>query len=136
MKKYFTSIILIISLLVMAGGCSTTRETKLTLKNLALSKVLFNFRASLVPVNAGETVALRNIPQGTYKYDTIYELPEGTKSSTSVGDVSGEINFDAGTEVLIVYTSIFADSVYTLNVSLSSNVDVSTNNGGGNPVGP
>ncbi len=135
MKKIFTPIALILLVLLLIAGCTTNSETKLTFKNFATNKVFVNFRASLIQVNAGATVTVNDIPRGTYNYETTYEVPQGTSTATSQGAVSGELTFDAGTEVLIVYSSTFVDSVYTLYASLSSNVDLSST-GGGDPVGP
>jgi len=134
MKKIITTIIFLLFIALLSAACSDTVGTKLTFKNFASGKIYVNFRANLINVNSGETVILKDIPQGTYSYETTFEVPPGATSALTDGAVSGQLDFTAGTEFLIVYSSTFADSVYTLSASLSSNTDLSAGNG--DPIGP
>jgi len=135
MKKILTIITILTISMSFLSGCSETVSTKITFQNFASNKVFINFRASLITVNAGESVDITDIPRGTYAYATTYEIPFGTNSSTAEGDVSGEIELSAGTRVLIVYASTFVDFVYRINATKTTSDDLS---GGGDidPVGP
>jgi len=136
MKKIITTIIFLLFIALLSASCSDTVGTKLTFKNFAAGKIYVNFRANLIVVSAGETVVVNDIPQGTYNYETTFEIPPGATTASSDGDVSGQLDFAAGTEFLILYSSTFTDSVYTLSATLSSNTDLSAGSGGGDPIGP
>ena len=133
MKKILTIITILTISMSFLSGCSDTVGTKITFQNFASNKVYINFRASLIPVNAGESVDITDVPKGTYEYETTYEIPFGTTSSSAVGDVSGEVELAAGTKILIVYGSTFVDFVYTISATKTSTDDLS---GGIDPVGP
>ena len=132
MKKILTIITILTISLSFLSGCSDTVGTKITFQNFASNKVYINFRASLIPVNAGESVDITEIPRGTYAYETTYEVPLGTLSSSAEGAVSGIVDFSAGTKILIVYGSTFVDFVYIINATKTSTDDIL----GGDPVGP
>ncbi|MGB5846984.1 MAG: hypothetical protein WBH40_00775 [Ignavibacteriaceae bacterium] len=134
MKKILTIITILTISMSFLSGCSNTVGTKITFQNFASNKVFINFRASLIPVNAGESVVLTEIPKGKYVYATTYEEPFGTTSSSAEGDVSGEIELSAGTKVLIVYASIFVDFVYKISATKTTTDDLS--GGDTDPVGP
>lgn len=134
MKKILTIITILTVSMSFLSGCSNTVGTKITFQNFASNKVFINFRASLIPVNAGESVDLTEIPKGKYVYATTYEVPFGTTSSSAEGDVSGEIELSAGTKVLIVYSSIFVDFVYKISATKTTTDDLS--GGDTDPVGP
>ena len=135
MKKILTTITILTILMTFLSGCSSTVGTKITFQNFASNKVFINFRASIIPVNAGESVELTEIPKGLYAYETTYELPFGANSSISEGEVSGEVELAAGTKILIVYASTFVDFVYRISATKTSSDDLS---GGSDidPVGP
>ena len=135
MKKILTIITILTISLSFLSGCSDTVATKITFQNFASNKVYINFRASLIPVNAGESVDLTDVPKGTYVYETTFEIPFGTTSSVVVGDVSGEVELAAGTKILIVYASTFNDFVYTISATKTSTDDLS-DDGGIDPIGP
>jgi hypothetical protein len=135
MKRILTIITILTISLSFLSGCSDTVGTKITFQNFASNKVFINFRASLIPVNAGESVDITDIPQGTYNYETTYELPAGATSSSATGDVSGEVELFAGTKILVVYGSTFVAFVYNINATKTSTEDL-TVDGGIDPVGP
>ena len=110
-------------------------KSKITFQNFASNKIFVNFRASLITVEAGKSVDITDTPRGTYTYDTTYQLPPGTTSSTAEGDVSGDIELSAGTRVLVVYGSTFIDFVYTINATKTTSDDLS-GDGDIDPVGP
>ena len=135
MKKILTIIAFLAISLSFLSGCSETVGTKVTLQNFASNKVFVNFRASLITVDAGNSVDITDTPKGTYSYETTYQLPPGTTSSSAEGDVSGVIELSAGTRVLIVYGSTFVDGTYIINATITTSDDLS---GGGiiDPIGP
>jgi len=135
MKKILTIITFLAISMSLLSGCSDTVGTKITFQNFASNKVFINFRASLIPVEAGGSVDITETPRGNYLYATTYELPPGTTSSSEEGDVSGEIELSAGTRVLIVYASTFVDGVYKISATKTTSDNLS---GGGDidPVGP
>jgi hypothetical protein len=135
MKKILTIITFLAITMSFLSGCSDTVGTKITFENFASNKVFINFRASLITVDAGKSVDITEIPNGKYSYATTYQLPPGTISSTSEGDVSGEIELRAGTRVLIVYASTFIDFVYTISATKTTSDDLS-GEGEIDPIGP
>jgi hypothetical protein len=135
MKKILAIITILTISMSFLSGCSETVGTKITFQNFASNKVYINFRASLITVNAGESVDITDVPKGTYAYATTYEIPFGTTSSTAEGDVSGEIALSAGTKVLIVYASTFVDFIYRISATKTTSDDLS-GSGDIDPVGP
>jgi hypothetical protein len=135
MKKILTIITIFTISMSFLSGCSETVATKITFQNFASNKVYVNFRASLIPVDAGESVDITDVPKGTYDYVTTYEIPFGTTSSSAEGDVSGEVELVAGTKILIVYGSTFVDFVYTISATKTTSDDLS-GGGGIDPIGP
>ena len=135
MKKILTIITFLAISFSFLSGCSDTVGTKITFQNFASNKVYINFRASLIPVNSGETVNITEIPKGKYAYATTYEIPPGANSSQAEGDVSGEVELSAGTKILIVYASTFTDFIYRISATKTSTADLL---GGGDidPIGP
>jgi hypothetical protein len=131
MKKIF--VVLFISLSIF-WGCAPITETSLTLKNLAAGAVYLNFRGEVTTVPAGKTVVLSDLPKGTYAYNTTYAVPAGTSSSTSVGELEGEIVIKPGSKILILYSSTFSLDTYTIYATKTSNDDLSDT--GGNPLFP
>jgi hypothetical protein len=115
-------------------SCSSTVDNSLKIQNLASNDVYLNFRASLIHVRSGETVELKELPKGTYEYETIYEIPSGATGSSAEGEAAGELEIRAGTKVLIVYTSTFIENNYVLFASITSSDDV--NEEDPNPIGP
>ncbi len=135
MKKILTIIAFLAISMSFLSGCSETVGTKITFQNGASNMVKVNFRASEIIVEAGKSVDITDTPRGKYAYETTYQLPPGTTSSSAEGDVSGEIELSAGTRVLIVYSSTFVGGVYIISATKTTSDDLS---GGGDidPVGP
>ncbi len=127
MKKFISLSAVIIAMFFL-NGCSNSVNNALTFKNSAAGNLYINFRGSIITVVAGKTVQVKDIPQGTYDYKTTYELPAGTTSSTVVGDVDGTVNLDAGTKILVYYTSSISGNVYSLNASKTDNEDQNKTN--------
>lgn len=135
MKKILVIITFLAISMSFLSGCSESVATKITFQNFASNRIYVNFRASLITVEAGQSVELTDTPRGSYAYATTFQLPPGTTSSSAEGDVSGEIELLAGTRVLIVYASTFVEFVYRINATKTSSDDLS---GGGDidPIGP
>jgi hypothetical protein len=133
MKKLSILLFVVVSLSLFTN-CSSTVENSLKIQNLASNDVFLNFRASLIQVRSGETVELKELPKGTFDYETIYEIPSGATSSTAEGEASGEFIVRAGTKILVVYTSTFIENTYTLFTSVTSSDD--KNDEDPNPIGP
>ena len=113
-------------LIVLSVGfisCSDTVDNSVTFQNLASNDVYVNFRGSRVEVPSGATVTLKEIDRGEFQYETIYEIPAGTTSSSVEGEGAGTVIMDAGIKVLVIYTSTFIENAYTLYVSVTTSAD-------------
>ena len=135
MKKILILFVLTSLCAITFISCSTSVNNGITFKNLASGDIHVNFRATLTTVKAGETVTLSNLPKGLFDYNTSYEVVPSNLPSEADGDVAGELNIKAGTQILIVYSSIVTDGVYKLSASKTSSDDLN-DSGNPNPVGP
>ena len=135
MKKILTIITFLAISFLFLSGCSESVSTKITFQNYASNAVYISFRASLITVNAGESVDITDTPRGKYTYETTYEVPLGTVSSSADGDVSGDVELFAGTKILVVYGSTFVDFVYNINATKTSTEDLTVDDGI-DPIGP
>jgi hypothetical protein len=134
MKKIYILLLTVFTVFLLFTSCSSTVENSLKVQNLASNDVYLNFRASLIQVKSGEIVELKEIPKGTYDYETIYEIPSGATGSTTEGEAAGEFVIRAGTKILVVYTSTFIDNNYILFTSVTSSDDINSEDQ--NPIGP
>jgi len=134
MKKLSILLLFAVSAFLLLTSCSSTVENSLKIQNLASNDIYLNFRASLIQVKSGEVVELKELPKGTYDYETIYEIPSGATGSSTEGEASGELVVRAGTKILVVYTSTFIDNNYVLFASVTSSDD--NNDEDPNPIGP
>ena len=135
MKKVLRIAVLLLFLIPILTGCSSNVDNKITFRNFASNKIYINFRASVIEVEAGATTVISEIPQGTFSYETTYEIPAGATSYRTEGAVSGELSLKAGTEILIIYSSTFSDGLYTLGATISTSEDLS-GSGGSDPLNP
>ena len=134
MKKTIILFAIISLSVITLVSCSNTAGNKLTFNNLADEVVYVNFRAELIPVAPGEEVSLIDVDLGTYAYETTFELPAGAVSGQAEGDVSGELELRAGTNILIVYSSATLNDVYILSASMTTSDDLSDDDI--DPIGP
>ncbi len=121
MKKrdlFFFAVITVFS--IIYSGCNTSVNNSITFKNLATGDIIVNFRGQDVSVAAGSTGEVKEIPEGTYLYATTFSIPAGATSSTTTGDVSGQVVIKAGTKILILYSSTLINGVYTLSATISN----------------
>lgn len=105
-------------------GCETDQGTSVTLKNMAAGAIYLNFLGEETTVAAGKTVVLSDLPKGRFTYSTTYAIPAGATSSSAVGDLDGEIIVQAGTKILILYSSTFSEETYTIYASKTSDDDL------------
>lgn len=125
MKK---QIVILLSLVILSvisfTSCEPFIENKITARNLAAAEVKLNIRGQLYSIPAGETLILNDFKKGSFEYETIYSVPAGATEFVAEGDVAGEMVLNAGTEVLIVYTSTLIDETYTIYGSMTSTDDI------------
>jgi hypothetical protein len=121
MKKIL--VVMCVSMLAF-WSCSSDSGTSLTLKNMAAGSIYLNFRGEVTTVPAGRTVILSELPKGTFAYVTTYAVPAGATSSTAVGELQGEIIINAGTQVLILYSSLLSENKYTIYATITTNDDL------------
>jgi len=140
---------LLIFLSIVFLSCSDTVDNRVTFLNYAGADVYVNFKADLVHISPsvppneeglleippGEKVDINEIFKGEYEYETIYEVPAGATSSSVEGEGAGTLKLNAGTKILVVYTSTYVDSAYTLYVSITTSED-QTEGILPNPIGP
>lgn len=125
MKKQIVILLSILTVAVIGfTSCEPFLENKITARNLAAAEVKLNLRGQLYSIPSGETLILNDFKKGSFEYETIYSVPSGVTEFAAEGDVSGEIKLNAGTEVLIVYTSTLVEESYTLYGSLTSTDDI------------
>jgi hypothetical protein len=134
MKKISVLFLVAVASFFLFTSCSSTVDNSLKIQNFASNDVYLNFRASLIQVRSGETVELKELPKGTYNYETIYEIPSGASGSSTEGEAAGELEIKAGTKILVVYSSTFIDNSYTLFASVTSSDDMTEIDP--NPIGP
>lgn len=134
MKKTIILFVIISLSVITVVSCSNTAGNKLTFNNLAGDSIYVNFRAELIPVASGEEVSLIDVDLGTYAYETTFKLPTGVVSAQAEGDVSGELELRAGTNILIVYSSSILNDVYILSATMTTSDDLSDDDI--DPIGP
>ena len=110
--------------LISLTSCEPFITNKITVRNLAAGDVQLNLRANLYNIPAGETFVLNDFKKGTFEYTTTYSLPAGTTEFSTDGDVSGQFVLNAGTEIVLLYSSTFIDNKYTIYGALTSSDDV------------
>ena len=133
---YFALLILSVGLI----SCSSDDPINtITIQNWASNDVYVNFKGSLtdVPANtsAGETIQLTNILQGEYEYETIYTIPSTATKFSASESCAGTLVLNAGTQILIIYTSVFIDNEYSISASITTSDNLSENGFLGNPIG-
>lgn len=123
-KQLIVLFTLVVISLISFTSCEPFIENKITLRNLAAAEVQLNIRGQFHSIPAGQSLVLNDFKKGTFGYETVYSLPFGITKFSAEGDVSGEMVLNAGTEVLLVYTSVIADSAYVIYGSMTSSDDV------------
>jgi len=130
---YFFLLILSIGLL----SCSSDDPINtISIENWASNDVSVNFKGSLTDVPAGTTVQLTDILHGEYEYETIYVIPSGATSFQASESCAGTLVLNAGTKILIIYTSVFLDGDYSISASITTSDNLSENGILPNPISP
>lgn len=125
MKKQLVSLFTLVAIvLITFTSCEPFIENKITAKNIAAAGVILNLRGQEYNIPAGETLVLSDFKKGTFAYSTVYQIPFGVTTATTSGAVSGQMNLLAGTEVLLVYSSVVDSAKYTLYGTLTSSDDI------------
>lgn len=123
-KQIIFLFVLTIMALIGFTSCEPFIENKIIAKNLAAGDVQLNIRGQVYSVPSGETIILSDFKKGTFEYETIYTLPVGVTDFSSEGDVAGEMVLNAGTEILLVYTSTLTEGAYVVYGSMTTTDDV------------
>lgn len=130
---YIALVILSISLL----SCSEGPLNKITVQNIADGDVVLNFRGTQVNIPSGQTAELQDIDPGEYEYETVFSIPAGATSSSSEGELSGTFILRAGTQILVIYSSVFDEGgSYTLFASITTSDDLDEEGILPDPIGP
>ena len=123
-KQIIILFTLIIISLISFTSCQPFIENKITVKNQAEGDVQLIVAGKTYEILANTNLVLSDFPKGTFTYETVYRLPSGISTATAEGDVAGNMVLNAGTEILLQYTSVTQDSSYTIYGILSSSDDV------------
>jgi len=110
--------------IVSFTGCEPFIENKITVQNQASGDVQFIIAGKTYDVSANSSLVLPDFKKGTFVYETIYQVPFGITDASAEGDVAGNMVLNAGTEILLKYTSIVDSAKYTIYGVLSSSDDV------------
>jgi hypothetical protein len=112
---------------ILINGCTSKVNNSVTFQNLSDGTILANFRGSAIEVASGNSAIVQEIPKGVYLYSTtIVTVPPGTLNNNLQGAVSGSITMNAGTKILVVYSSSFIDGTYLVSATISSSDDQGT----------
>lgn len=118
-------------------SCSDGPINSITIRNMAAGDVYLSFRGDQVYVPTGETVELQDIDKGEYEYETVFSIPAGATNFSSEGEMTGTLILQAGTEILIIYSSVFdEEGGYTIYASVTTSDDLSEEGILPNPINP
>lgn len=134
MKQKAIFLILVL-LSVSLLSCSDDPINTITVQNWASNNVSLNFKGTLTDIPAGSSVQLTDILQGEYEYETIFELPSGVTSYQASESCAGTLVLNAGTKILIIYTSVNDGTSYTISASITSSDNLSEDWILPNPIG-
>lgn len=110
--------------MLFINGCAAKVNNRVSFKNLAAATVYVNFRGQLITVLPGAVSSVTEIPKGSYEYSTTYQVPAGALSSSSQGAVSGIITINAGTQVLVIYSSTLLNNTYLFSATISTSEEI------------
>jgi hypothetical protein len=113
----------VVSVIVFTS-CEPFIENKITVRNEASGDVTLIVAGKTYDVAANSSLVLPDFKKGTFAYSTVYSVPLGVTDASAEGDVSGNFVLNAGTEILLQYTSVTVDSSYTIFGILTSSDDV------------
>lgn len=124
MKKHLIVLLTLVTISVISfTACEPFIENKITAINNADYNVTLNLRGKSYPIPTGESLILNDFKKGSFEYSTVYDVPTGLTPAAE-GAVSGTMVLNAGTELLLIYSSVTDASSYTIYGVLSSSDDV------------
>jgi hypothetical protein len=125
----------IIGFLMVLVGCSN--NNKITLNNMWLYDIEFNFRAQQYTIRSQTTRVITDIPNGTYQYGTSITAPDNLQNVSADGNVfNGNLAFQKmNTEVLMLFGYTTEGAGYHVNVNISTNTS-STSSTSASIAGP
>ena len=120
-KAIFLFLILLsVSLL----SCSDGPINTINIQNWTDYDVSLNFKGTLTDVPAQTSTQFTDILNGEYEYETIFTVPSGASYEVSES-CAGTLVLNAGTKVLIIYTSSFDGTTYSLSASITTSDNLS-----------
>lgn len=124
-----TILLILFSLLFL--NCDEEVHNSITFRNLASGDVYVNFFGEVFTVRTGASQTVRDLPHGLFSYSTTYEIPAGVQSSSTEGAVSGEVQINADTKIMVLYSSALQGTgtqlTYVLSATISTNDKVIKN---------
>jgi hypothetical protein len=110
---------------LLITGCAN--DNQVTIQNLATGSVYINFRAKTYGVVPGASTVITEIPNGTFDYNTTFQVPNNLKGEAGGDAASGVLIFEEkNTKINFVYSSNQTDSTYNLGCTRSSTRSIST----------
>ncbi len=134
MKHKFIYLVLII-LSIGLFSCSDNPINTITVTNNAAFGVQLNFKGTLTDIPSGGTVQLTDILQGEYEYETIFEVPANSTYDASES-CAGTFVLNAGTNIMMVYVSVFDGTNYSITASITSSDNLLEDGILPNPISP
>jgi hypothetical protein len=125
----------LILLSVSLSSCSDNPINTVTIQNWTEYDVSLNFKGTLTDVPAGTSTQLTDILNGEYEYETIFAVPNGAAYAVSE-TCAGTLVLKAGTKVLIIYTSSFDGTTYSLSASITTSENLSEGGILPDPISP
>lgn len=128
MKK----ILVLVAVLASMIGCSN--DNKIVIRNDTGLPISLNFRAQVKDIGAvapNNEQTIKDIPNGTYSYNTTYTVPRAGHYTNGEGAAGGEISFEKQkTAWLFIYSSTYseADSTYTVYLNKTSSTSSTSAN--------
>jgi hypothetical protein len=102
-------------------GCSN--DNQIEIDNISQGAIYFNFRANQTYVPKDSSRIIKDIPNGSYTYNTTFELPDGAVTWTVAGNAgSGSLRFskELSRHLLIYSATLDKTGLYTLYVNETS----------------
>ena len=133
-KAIFLFLILLsVSLL----SCSDSPINTITIQNKASNSVYLNFKGELSSeVTSGGSIQMTDILKGSYEYETIFEIPSNAAEYEASDNCAGTLVLSAGTNILIIYTSSFDGTKYSLDASITTSDNLSEDGILPDPISP
>jgi hypothetical protein len=109
------------------AGCSN--NNRIEIQNLATNPVWLNFRAQIYRIPGineagtnGGTFSISEIPNGTYDYKTMWDVPDGY-SLTAAAEGDGNMLFDKkDTRIMMQYGSLTSGTTYITSLTITSSL--------------